>query len=324
MALFFKKGIQDIPMTQEAGRQYLPWIIGLLILLLLLVFSCASSVGGTLLRWYGGLNNKITIEIPFSETSFSGMPKTRAPANSENPVASEKIPTEMGKFSAPVQQVLSFVRNIPGVLRAEVVEAEHLLSLLQPWIGQTDLLKDLQMPILIDLDIDPNVVIDYENIKQYLKSISGGIRFEAHTRWQHMLTVLGQAIKTLSYVIVGFILGTIFIVISLITKSSLAAHKENIDVLRLMGAKNSYVASQFQAQAFKACFQGGLIGIFFALPILYFLSWLAQYLGIPEIFKDMPSPEVVGAIFVLPFIVSLFSTLVSRFTVLRTLARMDR
>ncbi|NBT86001.1 MAG: hypothetical protein EBT45_05840, partial [Alphaproteobacteria bacterium] len=61
MALFFKKGIQDIPMTQEAGRQYLPWIIGLLILLLLLVFSCASSVGGTLLRWYGGLNNKITI-----------------------------------------------------------------------------------------------------------------------------------------------------------------------------------------------------------------------------------------------------------------------
>ncbi|NBT86076.1 MAG: FtsX-like permease family protein, partial [Alphaproteobacteria bacterium] len=244
--------------------------------------------------------------------------------NSENPVASEKIPTEMGKFSAPVQQVLSFVRNIPGVLRAEVVEAEHLLSLLQPWIGQTDLLKDLQMPILIDLDIDPNVVIDYENIKQYLKSISGGIRFEAHTRWQHMLTVLGQAIKTLSYVIVGFILGTIFIVISLITKSSLAAHKENIDVLRLMGAKNSYVASQFQAQAFKACFQGGLIGIFFALPILYFLSWLAQYLGIPEIFKDMPSPEVVGAIFVLPFIVSLFSTLVSRFTVLRTLARMDR
>lgn len=315
MALFFKKGIQDIPMTEEAGRQYLPWIIGLLILLLLLVFACASSVGGTLLRWHGGLNNKITIEIPFSETSFSGAPK---------PETLEKIPTEMAQLSAPVQQVLSYVRNIPGVLRAEVVEGEYLLSLLQPWVGQTDLLKDLQMPVLIDLDIDPNVVIDYENIKQYLKSISGGIRFEAHTRWQQMLTVMGQAIKTLSYAIVGFILGTIFIVISLITKSSLAAHRESIDVLRLMGAKNSYVASRFQSQAFKACFQGGLIGILFALPILYFLSWLAQYLGIPEIFKDMPSSEVVGAIFVLPFIVSIFSMLVSRFTVLRTLTRMDR
>jgi cell division transport system permease protein len=315
MAQFFKKGIQDIPMTEEAGRQYLPWIIGLLILLLLLVFACASSVGGTLLRWHGGLNNKVTIEIPFSETSFPDISKQEA---------SEKISTDAARSSAPVQQVLSFVRNIPGVLRAEVVEGEHLLSLLQPWVGQTDLLKDLQMPVLIDLDIDPNVAIDYESIKQYLKNISGGIRFEAHTRWQQMLTVLGQAIKTLSYAIVGFILGTIFIVISLITKSSLAAHRENIDVLRLMGAKNSYVASQFQSQAFKACFRGGVIGILFALPILYFLSWLAQYLGIPEIFKDMPSSEVVGAIFILPFIVSIFSMIVSRFTVLRTLTRMDR
>lgn len=315
MALFFKKGIQDIQMTQEAGRQYLPWIIGLLILLLLLVFSCASSIGGTLLRWQGGLNNKITIEIPFSETSFSSGQK-QEPAG--------RVPTEMARLSTPVQQVLSFVRNVPGILRAEVVDGEHLLALLQPWVGQTELLKDLQMPVLIDLDVDPNVTIDYENIKQYLKSISGGIRFEAHTRWQRMLTVLGQAIKTLSYAIVGFILGTIFIVISLITKSSLATHKENIDILRLMGARNAYLASQFQSQAFKACFQGGLIGILFALPILYFLSWLAQYLGLPEIFKDLPSPEVVTAIFILPFMVSIFSMLISRFTVLRTLKRMDR
>lgn len=317
MALFFKKGIQDIQMTQEAGRQYLPWVIGLLILLLLLVFACASSVGGTLLRWHGGLNNKITIEIPFSETSFSG-------AQKQDSSAPDRAPTEMARLSTPVQQVLSFVRNIPGILRAEVVDGEHLLALLQPWVGQTELLKDLQMPVLIDLEVDPNVVIDYENIKQYLKSISGGIRFEAHTRWQQMLTVLGQAIKTLSYAIVGFILGTIFIVISLITKSSLATHKENIDILRLMGARNSYLASQFQSQAFKACFQGGLIGILFALPILYFLSWLAQYLGLPEIFKDLPSSEVVAAIFILPFIVSIFSMLISRFTVLRTLKRMDR
>lgn len=315
MALLFKKGIQDIPMAQDVGRQYLPWIIGLLILLLLLVFACGSSVGGTLLRWHGGLNNKFTIEIPFSETSFAIAQKSEH---------IDKTPAEMMRLSAPVQQVLNFVRNIPGVLSAEVVESEHLFSLLQPWIGQTDLLKDLQMPILIDLSIDPNAAIDYENMRQSLKSISGGIRLEAHARWQQMLTVMGQAIKTLSYAIVGFILGAIFIVISLITKSSLSAHKESIDILRLMGAKNSYVASQFQFQVFRACFQGGIIGIFFALPILYFLSWLAQYLGIPEIFKDMPSSEVVVSVFILPFIVSVFSMLVSRLTVLRTLTRMDR
>ena len=303
MNLFFKKGIQDIPMTQEIGKQYLPWIIGLLVLLLLLVFTCASSIGGTLLRWHGGFNNKLTIEVPFADATVTGAEKTASPV---------------------IQQILSFAQTIPGVLRVEVVENERLIALLRPWVGQSEVLQDLEMPTLIDLEIDPGATLDFEGLKQHLRGISQGVRVEAYTRWHQMLAVMGQAIKTLSYAIVGFILGAIFIVISLMTKSSLAAYQENIDILRLIGAKNSYITWQFQVQAFKACFQGGLIGIMFALPILYFLSWLARYLGIPEIFKDMPSTEVLVGVLALPLAISILSMIVSRVTVLRTLVRLDR
>ena len=43
MNLFFKKGIQDIPMTQEAGKQYLPWIFGLLVFLLQCCYLMAEG-----------------------------------------------------------------------------------------------------------------------------------------------------------------------------------------------------------------------------------------------------------------------------------------
>ena len=294
------KHIQEIPAAQESGKQYLPWIIGLLVLLLLLVLACATSIGGTLLRWHGSAdNNKMTIEIPTIEAGTT----TASPA---------------------VQQVMGILQSIPGIQRAEIVDGDRLLSLLKPWVGQIDLLRDLQLPALIDIDLDPSIPLDMTILTQQLREISAGIRVEPHARWHQMFVSLGQAIKSLSYVIIGFIICSIFVVISLITKSSLSTNRETIDVLRLMGAKNTYVAKQFQIQAFKTCFQGGIIGVFFALPIIYFLSWFSGYLGIPEIFKNMITPEIMVTFVCLPFIVSILSMIVSRLTVLRTLARMDR
>ncbi len=294
------KNIQEIPTNQESGRQYLPWIIGLLVLLLLLVLACATSIGGTLIRFHSGTNNdKMTVEIPIIEGGSASTSPT-------------------------IQQVMSILQTIPGIQRAEIVDGDRLLSLLKPWVGQIDLLRDLQLPALIDIDLDPAVPLDIAAVTQQLREISAGIRIEPHARWHQMLVSLGQAIKSLSYVIIGFIICSIFVVISLITKSSLSTNREIIDVLRLMGARNSYLAKQFQIQAFKTCFQGGIIGIVFALPIIYFLSWFAGYLGIPEIFKNMITPEIVVIFVCLPFIVSVLSMVVSRLTVLRTLRRMDR
>jgi cell division transport system permease protein len=294
------KSIQEIPITQESGKQYLPWIIGLLVLLLLLVLACATSIGGTLLRWHGGVdNNKMTIEIPIVEGGVASVSPT-------------------------VQQVMGILQTIPGIVRSEIVDEDRLLSLLKPWVGQIDLLRDLQLPALIDIDLDPSVPLDIGAITQQLREVSAGIRIEPHARWHHMLVSLGQAIKSLSYVIIGLIICSIFVVISLITKSSLSTYREIIDILRLMGAKNTYVARQFQIQAFKTCFQGGIIGVVFALPIIYFLSWFAQYLGIPEIFKNMITPGIMVTFVCLPFIISILSMIVSRLTVLRMLARMDR
>lgn len=200
MSFFVKSASYDIPMTQEAGRLYLPWIIGLLVFLLSLVLVYTEAVSN------------------------------------------------------------------------------------------------------IDLDL----------LTKALPDIS-----------HESLFTFGQALKTISYVVIAMILCVILIVMTLITKSSLLAHHAIIDILQLIGANNKYIARQFQRQVFLAAFKGGIIGIVLAIPVIYFLSWLTGYLGIPEELKGGVGLHVFILLTSLPFVISFLSMIISRITVFRTLVRME-
>ncbi len=113
-----------------------------------------------------------------------------------------------------------------------------------------------------------------------------------------------------------------FVAYSLIN-SCLLAHRAIIDVLRLIGANNKYIARQFQRQAFFAAFKGGIIGIVLAIPVIYSLSWLTGYLGIPEVLKGVIGPHVFIILAFIPFVISFLSMVISRIAVFRTLVRME-
>ena len=299
MSFFVKSTSYDIPMTGEAGRLYLPWIIGLLVFLLSLVVVYTASVGGALHRWQVGLSNKLTIEV------------VELPV-----VADTNQPTTATK-------VLQALQDMPDVISAELVDSSKLLALLKPWVGQVGLLEDMKLPSLIDVEVKQTPDMDLDVLTKTLQEISPGIRVEPHTRLQGTLFTFGQALKTISYVIMAMIVCVILIVMTLITKSSLLAHRAIIDVLRLIGANNKYIARQFQRQAFFAAFKGGIIGIVLAIPVIYSLSWLTGYLGIPEVLKGVIGPHVFVILAFIPFVISFLSMVISRIAVFRTLVRME-
>ncbi len=68
-------------------------------------------------------------------------------------------------------------------------------------------------------------------------------------------------------------------VISVATRSGLAARREAILIVYQLGATDSYIARRFATRAASLAYLGGLIGGLLALPVMFLLATLAEPLA---------------------------------------------
>jgi cell division transport system permease protein len=291
----FTQTIDDIPVGQDVGSRYVCWIVGLMVFLLSLVFVGAISLSSSLGQWNLGGVGRLTIELPLHGV--------------ENP-------------GSMIEDIVMTLQKVPGVARVRLVDNQEVLKVLQPWVGQVDLLQDLTLPALIDVDMKPGVTANIPEITAVLHHFSTGIRIEEHSQWQHTLEKLRLSLEVMAYLFIGLIGATVMVTITLVTRSSLATHASIIDVLRLVGAKNSYIAHKFQRRAFWLALKGGAWGVVVALPTIFFLNWLSLHLGVSEALKPTLSLTLLAAILSLPFIVGGISLMAARLSVIRTLSRL--
>ena len=290
-----KYTLNDIPLEQESGRRHLPILMCLLVFLLILVLAAATSIGGALSKWQNPSGQKkITIEITQDENTL-----------------------------IDINRVTQLLPKIPGVTSFEIVSNDKMLLLLKPWLGDTDNLKDLKLPILIDIELDPKNTSNVIEAQRLLKEIAPNIRLESHAKWQQNLVMLASSLRMISFSIIGFIVLAILIIVSVMTRASLNIHKSTIDTLRLMGARNRYISSYFQNSSFYLCLKGGMLGLAIAIPAVVFLSWLSQRFGVPKLFTLESQPWSWALIVFIPLIISYLAMFVSRLAVTRTLMRMD-
>ena len=291
----FTQTIDDIPVGQDVGSRYVCWIVGLMVFLLSLVFVGAISLSSSLGQWNLGGIGRLTIELPLHGV--------------ENP-------------ESMIQDIVMTLQKVPGVARVKPVDNQEVLKVLQPWVGQVDLLQDLTLPALIDVDMKSGVTANIPEITAVLHRFSTGIRIEEHSQWQHMLEKLRLSLEVMAYLFIGLIGATVMVTITLVTRSSLATHASIIDVLRLVGAKNSYIARKFQRRAFWLALKGGAWGVIVALPTIFLLNWLSLHLGVSEALKPTLSLTLLAIILSLPFIVGGISLMAARLSVIRTLSRL--
>jgi len=287
--------IDDIPIGQDVSSRYVCWIVGLMVFLLSLVFVGAMSISTSLNQWNLSGSNRLTIELPMHGAT--------------NP-------------ESVIQSAMEVLKKMPTVARAKLVDNQEILTLLQPWVGQVNLLEDLTLPALIDVDLKQNAPLNLDEMTAKLRVISPDVRVEEHSQWQQMLEKLRLSLEVMAYLFIGLIAATVFVTITLVTRSSLATHSSIIDVLRLVGANNQYIAQKFQRRAFWLAMKGGLWGVIFALPTILFLNWLSLRLGVSEALKPTLSFFLLIAILSLPFFVGCTSLIAARFSVLRTIARL--
>jgi len=284
----------DLPLDRDASGRFLPWLVAVMVYLAALALICAIGANKVVTRWDQGLAGRMTVQVPTSE--------------SESDIRAG--------------EVLAALKAIPGVRSAETLGAEEIARLLEPWLGTGAAYQDLPMPTLIAVRIDRAAPPDMAQLRRRLTQIAPGTVLDDHQSWLGKLLDLARSVQLVAALVVGLVGASAVTMVIFATRMGLSVHGRVIELLHLVGAQDSYVASQFQAHALRLALRGGVLGLLMAvLTVLLVANLLGQSdaVALPDLSL---LPIEWSLLPLLPLVVALIAMVTARLTVLRTLGRM--
>ncbi|MDM7932607.1 cell division protein FtsX [Tabrizicola sp.] len=155
------------------------------------------------------------------------------------------------RLSAPPEQVqlqtdaiLALLATTPGIASFRAIDDAETRALLEPWFGPGLPIEALPIPRLFEVvEADPGY--DAEGLRQRLAAEAPGALLDDHTRWRRPLAEAAGRIRLLGVLSIALIGAAMAAMITLAARAALAANAEVIRVLRLVGAKDSYIARAF-------------------------------------------------------------------------------
>ncbi len=287
----------DVPLEGDELGRFIPWIIALMVYLASLALAGALVAQSAIERWSQGLAGSLTVEIKPSDDPDPKLRELR------------------------VASTMALLLGTPGIAHAEVLSDAAVAKLLEPWLGAADL-KELPLPILVDVRLEPGNRLDLAALSARLADAVPGTVLDDHQRWLNELILLGRSVELVAAIILALIAAAAAAVTVFSTRTALAIHHNVIEVMHLIGAQDSYVARQFQAHALAIALRGSLAGLAGAAATLL----AARYFAGPESGSLLPvlslEPWQWAALLILPLAMAIIAMITARATVLASLARM--
>lgn len=158
--------------------------------------------------------------------------------------ATVRVPAAGADRDAQVSAVLSVLATTPGVAEARVLSDAEQRALLEPWFGPELPLDALPVPTLIAITETPDG-FDPAGLSARLAGAAPGAVLDDHARWRDPLLKAADRIRLFGLAALVLIAATTAAIITLAATAALAANAQVIDVLRLVGARDSYIARAF-------------------------------------------------------------------------------
>jgi len=175
------------------------------------------------------------------------------------------------RISAPSEQLagqaaaaLKVLLATPGVQSARILSESEERALLAPWFGPDLPLDSLPIPKLIEV-IENAQGYDGAGLRLRLQAEAPGAVLDDHTRWRDPLVAAANRLRVLGFVAILLISATTAAMVTLAANSALAANGQVIQVLRLVGAKDAYIARAFVRRFTLRAVGGAAVGTFFGI-----------------------------------------------------------
>jgi cell division transport system permease protein len=288
----------DLPLAHDASGRFLPRIIGFmswLAALALIALVVLSEAGA---GWRQSLSGTLTVEV--------------MPAADDEPRAA---------VDRRVEAAVALLRAFPGVARAEPLGEDRTAALLEPWLGREGLGKDIRLPRLIDVTVAADAGIDSALLAERLAAAVPGARLDDHEAWLKRLLGVVRVIEIAALVVIALITFAAVTTVVFTTRTGLTIHRDEIELLHLLGATDSFVARQFARQAAGNALIGAAIGVALAALTAFAISRLAGAAAAAMVPDIAITAQHVGAFLALPLVAIAVTASTAYLTVMRTLAR---
>ena len=257
----------------------------LLMALAVMCYLATLALGGVLIinkvtrQWTSGLSSAITVQLP--------------------PASARTAPN--GPVDSQMARALEILRTAPGIISAEPLSRSDAVGLLEPWLGSGNIVEDLPIPQLVDVVINANEPPDFEALAARLAEAVPGTTLDDHTRWNDRILVFANFLRTIAFTVLGLIALCTAAIVVFATRASLAAKEDIVEVLHLIGARDEFIAREFQYEFLTVGLQGSVMGVVVALFTFVLTSELTQALVGPAGAYLIPV-DFLNAALILPLV----------------------
>lgn len=181
-----------------------------------------------------------------------------------------RLSAPAGQMEAQTAVILTLLAATPGVESARALTDAENRALLEPWFGAELPVEELPLPRLIEVtEADPGY--DAEGLRQRLSAEAPGAVLDDHARWRRPLAEAASKLRLLGLLSIVLIGTAMAAMVTLAASASLEANAQVVRVLRLVGAKDQYIARAFVRRFTLRAFAGACVGAFGGLIGILFL-----------------------------------------------------
>jgi cell division transport system permease protein len=286
--------------ADSASGATLHTIVAVMSFLACLALGGVLTLGRLATQWTDGLSGSVTVQL---------------------------LPSPQIAPDDQVKEAVRLVSQWPGVFSVHALTQEDANKLLEPWLGSGAVLNDLPAPRLIEVTLKPGQPVELEGLATALADTVPGAQLDDHKRWNNELAGFATSSTAIGWSILLLIALATLATIIFATQAGLRTHREIVEVVHMIGAKDVFIAQEFQNHFLWLGLRGGIIGLIIALATLIGSSFLWDSRETPIAAQYLP--QIVGSPFhylwlvLVPIAMGMIAMLTARFTVLRVLGRLQ-
>lgn len=273
------KAFYFLPPREKTNR-FLPVIIGVMAFLTLLGSATGLAIFNGSKAWSSDLKQTLTVQIV-------------------HPDARER--------TRQTNLAIGILEETPGVQTVERMDERDLKALLEPWLGVGNVTDDLPIPEMLSVILSPGVRLDGNALNVRIRERAPDASVDDHQQWIGQLSSLSTMVQAAVFISIALVALTTIALVVFATKAALAAHRETVEIVHLMGAKDSLISGEFRKLFMLHGFKGGVMGLVAALLTISIFVYLAGRIGgglLPQFSLNGFQVLALGAV---PFLTALLT-----------------
>lgn len=252
-----------VPVDSIAGRALVA-VIAIMTFLASLTVGAVVLIGAAAGEWQSSVAREVTIQIR---------------------------PTPGRDGDADVATAATIAGSVPGISDVRPYSKAEAASLLEPWLGTGLSLDDLPVPRIVVVKLAADPAPDLGRLRRALAERVPGSSLDDHRGWIDRMRAMANSAVALGIGVLALVLAATVLSVMFATRGAMATNRAIVEVLHFVGARDNFIAGEFQRHFLVLGLRGGVIGGAAALAVFA----LAQLIG--AWFRGTPGEEQLAALF---------------------------